>query len=474
MAAATLVGRDEERAAISALLATPSSGGLLLSGEPGIGKTVLWEAGVEEARAAGWTVLTHRSAQAEAGLAFAGLSDLIGDVFDEVAETLPRPRRRALEVALLLAEPGEVPPETRVLGVGLLDVLRRLSEDAPVLLAMDDVQWLDPSSAAVIAIAARRLTGDRVAILATRRAEPGKADRTDLFGRQLEHIALSLLNRSATDSLLRRVVGREISRPTLTAIYRASGGNPYFATELAEANAGADGDGFRIPSNLDELLGGRLARLPDATMEVLLEAAALARPTVELLAGKLDALDVAVVDGIVRVDESEIRFTHPLLESLTYARAPPGKRRSTHARLAAIVSDPEERARHRALAVGRVTDAALAAELEEAGRHAAARGATASAAELAEMAARYTPTGDLDAARRRLRAAASFLHLAGELARASALLDDLAAELPPGPERAEVLLAGAVLQRTNAESRATVCRQALEEAGDDDGLAARI
>jgi DNA-binding CsgD family transcriptional regulator len=474
VAAAGLIGRDEELAAIRALLAESRPGGLLLSGEPGIGKTVLWEAGVAEARAAGWTVLQHRSAQAEAGLAFAALTDLIGDVFDDVADALPRPRRRALAVALLLVDPGQAPPESRVLGVGLLDVLRRLTDDAPVLLALDDVQWLDASSAAVIAIAARRLTGDRVALLATRRAEPGKADGPDLFGRQLEHIVLPPLDRSATDLLLRRAVGREFPRPTLTAIYRASGGNPYFATELARADAGGDGDGFRIPPNLDELLGGRLAKLPDPTMEVLLEAAALARPTVELLAGKLDALDVAVMDGIVRVDESEIRFTHPLLESLTYARAPPGKRRAAHARLAAIVSDPEERVRHRALAVGRVTDAALATELEEAGRHAAARGATASAADLAEMAARYTPTGDLDGARRRRRAAAGFLHLAGELARASALIDDLAAELPRGPERAEVLLAGAVLQRTNAESRTAVCLQALAEAGDNDGLAARI
>jgi DNA-binding CsgD family transcriptional regulator len=474
MAAASVVGRDEERAAIGALLATPSSGGLLLSGEPGIGKTVLWEEGVEQARAAGWTVLTHRSAQAEAGLAFAGLSDLLEDVFHEVAETLPPPRRRALEVALLLAEPGDAPPDARAIGLAVLDVLRGLSERSPVLVALDDVQWLDASSAAVIAIAVRRLAGEPVAVLATRRTQPGQSDGPDLFGRRLERVVLSRLDRSTTDLLLRNAMGRELPRPVFTAIYRASGGNPYFATELAQAGTGADGDGFHLPPNLNELLGGRLAKLPEATREVLLEAAALARPTVELLAGDLDALDVAVVDGIVRVDGSEIRFSHPLLESLTYSRAPPGKRRAVHARLAGIVTDPEERVRHRALAAKSVADEALAADLEEAAHHAAARGATAAAAELAAMAARHTPVDDVAAERSRRRAAGRFLHLAGDLARASALLDALAAELPAGPERAEVLLAGAVVQRSSAESRTAVCLQALDESGDDDGLAARI
>src|SRR4051794_11856918 len=140
MAAAGLVGRDEELAAISALLAERRPGGLLLSGEPGIGKTVLWEAGVAEARAVGWTVLEHRSAQAEAGLAFAGLSDLVGPVVDDIAGALVAPRRRALEVALLLAEPGDAPPDSLAIGLAMRDALRLLARSAPVLIALDDMQ----------------------------------------------------------------------------------------------------------------------------------------------------------------------------------------------------------------------------------------------------------------------------------------------------------------------------------------------
>src|SRR5689334_15583742 len=121
MAAVDVVGRDAELTAIRALVEAPRGGGVLLSGEPGIGKTVLWEAGVDEARRKGWRVLQHRSAQAEAGLSFAGLSDLLSDVFDEVADELVPPRRRALEVALLLADADGAPPDGRAIGLGLLD-----------------------------------------------------------------------------------------------------------------------------------------------------------------------------------------------------------------------------------------------------------------------------------------------------------------------------------------------------------------
>src|SRR4051812_50111282 len=108
-----LVGRDEELAAISALLAERRPGGLLLSGEPGIGKTVLWEAGVAEARAAGWTVLQHRSAQAEAGAAAAGVSDLPGQEVDRVADAPPLPRPHGAQVAPRPVQPGATPPGTR-------------------------------------------------------------------------------------------------------------------------------------------------------------------------------------------------------------------------------------------------------------------------------------------------------------------------------------------------------------------------
>ena len=248
-----------------------------------------------------------------------------------------------------------------------------------------------------------------------------------------------------------------------------SGGNPFFATELARA--GADADDVRVPASLRALLGGRIARLPEPTQDVLLDAAALARPTVDLLDGQLEALDVAVLDGIVRVDGSTIRFTHPLLASIAYDRAPPGKRRVVHARLAERVTDPEECARHRALAAGEVADAELALELDQAASHAAARGAPAAAAELEELASRHTPSEDVDARQARRRAAARFHRISGDTERAAELCRELIRELPAGQDRAELLYESALSEHADSSTAIALCRQALAELDRDDALA---
>ena len=146
---------------------------LVLSGEAGIGKTILWEARRRgKPRTRFGRVLLHRSVEAEALLSFAGLSDLLAPVFQEVAPSLAPLRRRALEVALLLAEPGNEAPDPRAIGLALLDVLQMLAEQRPVVIALDDLQWLDPSSAGVLQIALRRLRDERVGLLATVRTAP--------------------------------------------------------------------------------------------------------------------------------------------------------------------------------------------------------------------------------------------------------------------------------------------------------------
>ena len=453
-------------------------GGLLLSGEPGIGKTLLWELGIREAREAGWRVLQHRSAQAEAGLSFAGLSDLLGGVFDEVADALVPPRRRALEVALLLAEPGDAPPDSRALGLAMLDVIRELSSRQPVCLALDDVQWLDASSAAVVSVAVRRLADEPVAVLATRRTQPGEPGGRTPFDARLKQLAVCPLDPPSIHRLLRNAVGRELPRAALAAIERASGGNPFFAVELARSAEWDAGEPhIHVPENLRELLSGRLDRLPAATQDVLLDAAALARPTVGLLApdqARLAALDVAVLDRIVSVHRDEVRFAHPLLASLSYDRAPPGRLRAVHARLADLVDDPEERARHLAIAAGDAHDAQLASELDEASRRAAARGATAAAAELMELAIRHTAPEDRDASLARRIAAGRLHHQAGDIDRAADVYEALLDELPPGKLRAEVLYADALTQRPDVPHRIALCEEALASVGDDDVLATDV
>ncbi len=464
MVSAPVVGREQERAVVGALLAA-RSGGLLLSGEPGIGKTVLWEQGVRAASEDGWTVLVHRSARAETAFAFAGLSDLLAPVLGETLDGLAAPRRQALEVALLLAEPqGGGAPNVRAIGMALLDVLCALAGRGPVLLALDDVQWLDVSSAAVLSVALRRVGDEPVAVLGTLRTQAGAVVPDALTGMPLERLRLEPLDLAAVHRLLRDRLGLELPRPQLARIHRAAGGNPYFALELAR-----DG-GDHVPDSLREVLGQRLERLSPDVLALLLDAAALASPTVQLVDGHA-ALAVAVDEGIVRLDGDRIRFTHPLLASLAYDRALPWDRRAAHARLAGLVTDLEERARHLSLAAGDEVHAGLAAKLEEAGHRAAGRGAPAAAAELLELAARHSPTeerGD------RLQTAAGFHHVSGDLRRALSIYELLLESLPPGPRRAAVLYAIGRVNLANAPERLASCERALEEVGDDDALAAHI
>jgi DNA-binding CsgD family transcriptional regulator len=464
MVSAPVVGREQERAVVDALLAA-RSGALLLCGEPGIGKTVLWEQGVRGAEEGGWTVLVHRSARAETAFAFAGLSDLLAPVVDEALDGLPAPRRRALEVALLLAEPQDGrAPDVRAIGLALLDVLRALAAQGPVLLALDDVQWLDVSSAAVLSVAVRRLGDEPVAVLGTMRTEAGAVVPEALARMPLERLTLEPLDLAAVHRLLRDRLALELPRPQLARIHRAAGGNPYFALELAR-----DG-GEHVPDSLREVLGHRLDRLSPDVLAMLLDAAALATPTVQLVDGHA-ALAVVVDEGIVRLDGDRIRFAHPLLASLVYDRALPWDRRAAHARLAGLVTDLEERARHLSLAAGDEVHAGLAAQLEQAGRRAANRGAPAAAAELLELAVRHSPTqerGD------RLQTAAGFHHVSGDLRRALSIYESLLDDLPRGPRRAAVLYAIGRVQLANAPERLASCEQALEEVGDDDALAAHI
>ncbi len=144
-----VVGREHELAAVAAFLDRVESGphALVLSGEPGIGKTILWEAGVALSAQRGHHVLTHRGAKAEAALSFAALSDLLGPLFDDLSPSLAPLRRRALAVALLLAEPGDERPDVHAIGLAVLDALRQLAYGGPVVIALDDVQWLDAASA---------------------------------------------------------------------------------------------------------------------------------------------------------------------------------------------------------------------------------------------------------------------------------------------------------------------------------------
>ena len=485
-----VIGRDAELDFVEGFLDEVGGGptGLVLSGEAGIGKTILWRVGVEQARERFAHVLSCRGTEAEAAFSFAGLSELLGEVFEEAVDSLLPPRRRALEVALLLTEPGDDSPDPLAIGLAVHDVLRALAQPGPLLVAVDDVQWLDPGSAAVLEVALRRLRSDPIGVLVTSRRTAGRTMplglERSLPEQRLTVLSVGPLSLGALHHLLGERLGLELSRSELARVQEASGGNPYFALELGRELARNEvrplaGRSLRVPESLRDLLGGRLAKLPADTADVLLEISALARPTVELVAaahGDLErvreSISVAIAEEIVELDESRVRFMHSLLASICYERAPIWKRRAVHRALAAVVGDLEERARHLALAA-EGPDASVAAELDAAADQAAARGAPAAAAELSELATQLTPD-DPALSRRRRRRAADFYRLAGDPARAQAILEPLVGEVSAGTERADVLLELAFVNMGNAPAQAAAIEQAREDVEGDDARSARL
>jgi tetratricopeptide (TPR) repeat protein len=488
--AGAVIGREDELATIQAFLAEVDQGpsALVLSGEAGIGKTILWEAGVEEAGRHCAHVLTCHGVEAEASLSFAGLSELLAPVFDDVADSLLPPRRRALEVALLLVEPGQTAPDAHALGLAVLDVLRALAERGPVLVALDDLQWLDPASAGVAQIALRRLHDEHVRLLATVRLAPDLASPVDLdhtfHSSGIVRLSLGPLSLGAVHTLLEERLRLELTRPELVRVWEATGGNAFFALELGRELVRTNtrptpGQALRIPESLQELLGERLGRLPTDTGDVLLQVASLARPTIEVVtrahedqARVLEALEAATREGVVELDGSNVRFAHPLLASICYEQAPVWKRRAVHRALAEAVGDVEERARHLALAV-EGPDAEVASELEAAAEQAAARGATAAAAELSELAAELTPEDPALARTRRLRAA-NLHRLGGDSERATTLLERLLVDAPPGLQRADALFELAMTLWRAPRAIIELCNEALAETSADDARSARI
>ena len=473
-----LIGRVDELAVVDEFLVSLERGAraLLLEGEPGIGKTRLWQEAVERARGRGDRVLTARPGGSEVQLAFAGLGDLVGEVLDDVLPALPLPQRRALEIALLLADAGGAPPDQRAVSAAFLGALRALASESPVVIAVDDLQWLDSASAAVLAFAARRLDSPPVGLLATVRVSPdvvAPEDVADAMRERLTRLPLGPMSLSAVYELCRARLDFALRRPVLLRVHETSGGRPFLALELARALRDADHDvqtdePLPVPQGLRELLGARLARLSESTRETLLYAAALSQPTLELLETALSEHAVedvgeAAAAGVVELDGSRMRFTHPLLASIHYESAPRSRQREVHGRLAEISTDREERARHLALVTDR-PDELVAAALDAAAADAASRGAAPAAAELAARAVRLTPpTGRRRLHRRRLEAA-RMTFASGDFLGARGLLEEALASARPGEERAETLLQlGLVLGSEELGTGLALVREAAAE-----------
>jgi ATP/maltotriose-dependent transcriptional regulator MalT len=477
-----VVGRDDELDALADFLdGPPPLRILLLEGEAGIGKTTVWRRGIDLGRQRGLRTLTCSPAKSEIQLSFAAAGDLLGAQAETVLDSLPTPQRRALAAALLLEDVEGPPPEPQAVAFAFLGALRVLSQTERLLVAVDDVQWLDGPSALLLEFALRRVGDEPISFLLAWRTS-GSARLPLGLDRAQEDAVRSLeigpLTMGALHRLLRTRLQSTFPRPLLRRLHEASGGNPFYALELGRALAEREvdlepGRPLPVPTRLQDLVRDRIARQPQNVRDALATVAALSDPTVLVVADDA-ALDAAVQAELVELDGERVRFTHPLLAAEAYAAAGADRRRSIHRRAADLVDDVEERARHLALAAER-PDSSVAAAVEEAAGRAAARGAPEVAAELAALAVRLTPHAAAPDRLRRRLATADFQILAGTPELARPAVEELLSELSPGAERAGVLARlMRIASRSDFRAALDLSERTLAEPGIDDETRALV
>jgi DNA-binding CsgD family transcriptional regulator len=438
-----LYGRSRELDEIDRLLSAARDGhggALLISGEPGLGKTALLEAALE--RAEGMAVTSAEGAEAETHLPFAALGEIAEPLIDGVGE-LPSPQASAIGAALALVDPGSVPGDRLAVFAGFLGLVRREASQGPVLIVVDDAQWLDRASAECLGYAARRLENSAVALIAAARTGEG---RQPLDGRIAQELRLSGLNRDDALALLQSSSER-LAGPAAEVVVEVAVGNPLALLELPrlltdEQRRGvAPVDPILAPRGvLWEAFERRLAGLTAPGRTALVTAAASIDRSLAPVIGACrelgledSALEEGEVKGLITVADDRVVFSHPLLRGVTYHGATAAERRVAHRALAAQATGDAQAWHLAAASLG--PDAESAAALEQAGQRATARAAHSAAADAFERAAELSE-GD-EARSRRLFAAGFAAGLGGAYPRSAALLDR-AAEIDDPGARADV------------------------------------
>ncbi|GGT02294.1 helix-turn-helix transcriptional regulator [Streptomyces chromofuscus] len=396
-----LVGRHSECAALDDLLATLREGGsriLVLRGEAGIGKSVLLK--YVAGQASRVTVTRAQGVEADMELPYASLHQLCAPFLTEV-EALPEPQRDAIRVAFGMAA-GD-PPDRFLVGLAVLTLLTRASESRPVLVVVDDAQWLDQVSLQTLEFVARRLFAEAVAMVFAVRDPEGRAA---LAG--LPELRIGGLDTAAGGELLEAAVGGRLEKRVRDRFVAEMDGNPLAllefsrgrsAAELAYGMASSSPDlRGTVSSRVEQDFASRLASLPEQTRTLLLIAAAEPVGDGHLLVRAATHMKIprngapAKAAGLIEFGES-VRFRHPLVRSAVYQQADPEERRAVHRALAAAtdpVLDPDRRAWHAAQAA-EGPDEEAAAGLEQAADRARQRGGMAAEAVLLERAADVTP-----------------------------------------------------------------------------------
>ena len=485
-----VIGRATELEAIDRFLELARTGpaSLVLEGDAGIGKTALWRAAAERARAAGARVLRAAPAASEQDLSLGGLTDLLAEVAAADLDPLPPVQRHALEIATLRSEPSGHLPDQRAISVATATLMRHLASAGPVLLAVDDVQWLDGTSVSILAYAVRRLAGAPVGVLLAARgslAAPADELVSGVPAEQRQRLAIGPLPLAALHRLFLARLGRSFPRLVLLRVEETSGGNPLYALEIGRmlAESGAQfgpQDRLPIPASLGALIENRIAALPEAARTALLLAALSAEPTLATLdraqpSGR-PAFEAAIGSGIIRVDGGSVRFTHPLLAEAALSVASVDEVRAAHLALARAAGTDEARARHLGEAAQGPSER-VAAALDAAAAAARARGATLDAASLYRRASRLTPAAMPDQAlRRAIRAAECLFIDISEVVQADTILEAAIEAGPAGPVRAEALSLRAIIRYYHGQAPDAVRlgEQALAEVGTDAVLRATV
>ncbi len=431
---------------------------------------------------AGCQVLRSEPSASESESSFAGLSDLLAGVLPAAGPDIPGPQREALEVALLLRPPGDQAAAAHAVALAVLAALRWCVRSGPVLVAIDDVQWLDAGSLETLAFALRRMTDAPLSLLLAARSEapadpltvgapPLRQGWRDLLaGRAAtEEITLAPLDTSQIQNLLPDSATAAQAR----LVARQSRGNPFWAREVWASLETTDGPLPPLASAQSDRLR---AMLTPAGRDVMATVAAAGRITVPGTLAVLDylpdpvaAVDEAVLSGLLMETEGRLAVAHPLIAAAALEGKPPGRRAETYRRLAAHSVSPERRAHFAALAAGPRPDPDVADALDTAAEAAHARAANRAAADFAAQAVTFTPAPDAAALVRRQIRAGELLFLAGDIDRSLEYLEALdTASLPTADlERALPLLVDMVdLARGAAAATARVVA-AVDCLGDD-------
>ena len=416
---AVLIGRSEECAQLDRILGEARAGAsatLVLRGGAGAGKTTLLDYAAD--RAEGCRLVRAMGVESEMELPFAGLHQLCGPLLDGL-ERLPRPQHDALATAFGLTSGDQ--PDRFFIGLAVLNLLSDAAEELPLLCLVDDAQWLDRSSALVLAFVARRLGADSVGVVFAVR-EPPEVDELS----RLPDLRVSGLSEEDASMLLASVVDAPFDERVRRRILAEARGNPLALLELPRelplaslaGGFGLSGD-LPLQSRIEASFRLRVEQLPQATRRLLLLAAseptgdpALLSRSADELRIEIDAVAPAVGDGMLELGP-RVAFRHPLLRSAIYRAASAEDRRAAHRVLAVVTDaelDPDRRAWHLARAA-LAADETVADELERSAGRAQSRGGLAAAGAFLARAAELT----LDPAKQARRAleAAEAKQLAG-------------------------------------------------------------